>query len=554
LNSELKAPIHYSRRDTQHSKLLKETIMGTTTKSLRALLNHIDEGELVLPEIQREFVWTKNNVLQLFDSLYRGFPIGFMLVWKAKVTVAHKSIGKKYKVKVGHSINNFYGYLLDGQQRLTAMQFVRDSDDKYPLVFGLRAKDEDNPDDNRFSYRARWNDNPWYLSVADVLNNEVDPLNVLEQLKEDEDFDYYRDGEKVLASFTRLQAILNYQVGIIEFGGDDYREATELFIRFNSTGKKLSRSDLASAELALSVPKLVTEGINRTSTKFSPYFNFTRPFLIQCLAAVHTGRMNLANPRAIWKDKDEKQIKRSWGKTERGLGRTIELLSGIVKWDSDNWIPSINSIIPLVFLLSQSTFDRNERVQAKKWLIKANFHAVFSGSVHTELDRILRGLKSDNSMMKLWNLTKRGFNKIKPEDFETGRKSGGTMSLFISMLRDNNAKDWVSQTSLNGKVIGHNAELQVHHFFPKALLRKHGYSSNSINTFANYTIINKETNLKISAEEPIDYLKRLEIKKGYLEKQCIPLNKNLWVIERYGEFISERRKLLANQANMFLKI
>jgi len=58
--------------------------MGVTTKSLRTLLDHIDAGELVLPEIQRDFVWSKKNVLLLFDSLYRGLPIGYMLVWKTK--------------------------------------------------------------------------------------------------------------------------------------------------------------------------------------------------------------------------------------------------------------------------------------------------------------------------------------------------------------------------------------------------------------------------------------------------------------------------------------
>lgn len=528
--------------------------MGTTSKPLKSLLNHMDEGELVLPEIQREFVWNKNNVLQLFDSLYRGFPIGFMLVWKAKVAVAHKPVGKSSKVRVGHSISNFYGYLLDGQQRLTAIQLVRDNDDRYQLVFALWPDDEDNPDDDRFAYRTLRNDNPWYLSVADVLNGEVDPLKVLEQLKDEEDFVYEQDGEKVLASFTKLQAMMNYQIGIIEFEGDDYRKATELFIRFNSTGKKLNRSDLACAELALTVPHLVTEGINRVSTKFSPNFNFTRPFLIQCLAAVHTGRMNFAKSRNLWVGSDKRDIKKSWKKTEVGLGRTIELLSGIVKWDSDNWIPSINSIIPLVFLLSQDWFDRNERDRARKWLIKANFHAVFSGSVHTELDRILRGLRNDCSMEKLWSLTKKYFRKIKPEDFETSRKSGAVMSLFISMIRNRNAKDWLLQTPLDGKVIGHNAALQVHHFFPKALLEKNSYKSEIINTFANYTIISQQTNLHISAEEPIEYLKRHGIKKGYLEKQCIPLDRKLWRVESYEDFLIERKKLLARQVNAFLKI
>ena len=61
--------------------------MGTSDKSISKLLEHIDNSELVLPEIQRDFIWDRKSVLRLFDSLYRRFPIGYMLVWKAKKTV-----------------------------------------------------------------------------------------------------------------------------------------------------------------------------------------------------------------------------------------------------------------------------------------------------------------------------------------------------------------------------------------------------------------------------------------------------------------------------------
>lgn len=527
--------------------------MGVITKSLKKLLDHIDASELVLPEIQRDFVWSKKNVLLLFDSLYRGLPIGYMLVWKAQTAVAPKVFGGRQKIRIGRPIGNFYGYLLDGQQRLTAVKFVRDGDDDYQLVFALWPDDEDNPDLGRFSFRARWNDNPWYISVADVLSNQVRPLQVVDRLRDLEEFNYKQDAEKVLASLTKLQAMTDYEVGLIEFEDDDYRKATELFIRFNSTGKKLNRNDLVAAELALTVPNLVSQGISKTSIRYSPQFTFTKPFLIQCLAAVHTGKMNFYKPHDIWDGSDEKQIKDSWKKTEVGLGRTIGFLTGTVKWDSDSWLPSVNSIIPLVYLLSQRKFTTNQRRLARKWLLMANVHAIFSGAVYSELDRIVRGLKREPSIKKLWKLTKRDFSKVKPEYFETRRKTGAVMSLYISILRNRKAEDWIDQTPLDGNVMGHNAGLQVHHFFPQALLHNHSYKSDQINTFANYTIINKETNLDISAEEPAEYLKRLKIKKKHLEAQCIPLNENLWTVDRYEDFLAERRKLLANQANSFLR-
>ena len=191
--------------------------MGITNKSLKILLDHIDANELVLPEIQRDFVWSKKNVLLLFDSLYRGLPIGYMLVWQAKIAVAHKGFGVKKKIKIGQAVDNFYGYLLDGQQRLTAIKLVRDRDEKYPLVFALDSPEKENPEMGRFHYRARWNNNPFYIPVSDVLSNEVKPLQILDQLKDYEGFDYNNDGEKVLASLTKLKAVMDYEVGIINF-------------------------------------------------------------------------------------------------------------------------------------------------------------------------------------------------------------------------------------------------------------------------------------------------------------------------------------------------
>jgi len=416
-------------------------------------------------------------------------PIGYMLVWKAKTTVSHRSFKGRKKQIVGQAIDGFYGYLLDGQQRLTSIQLVKDRDNNYPLMFSLWPKDEDNPDEDRFCFRARWNrDNPWYIPVADIITEQIKPLHAIDRLKDVEDFNYDEDADKILAWVTTLKAIMDYEVGIIEYEDNHYRKATELFIRFNSTGKKLKGTDLVAAELALTVPDLVSQGINQTCTKYSS-FNFSNTFLIQCLAAVHTSKINLKKPKDVWDGSKKQEIKASWRHTERGLGRTIEFLTGIVKWDSSSWLPSINSIIPLVYLFSQSKLNQKNRILARNWILTANVHAIFSGSVYSELDRILRGLKKEASIKKLINLTKRDMGKIREGHFDTRRKSGATMSLYISMLRNNNAKDWIYGTPLDGNVIGHNAELQVHHFFPRSLLLMHGFESDQINTFANYTII-----------------------------------------------------------------
>jgi hypothetical protein len=516
-------------------------------------LNRFDAAELVLPEIQRDFVWGKNNVLLLFDSLYRGLPIGSMLVWKAKTVVPTRKSLMDLKI-----IDSFYGYLLDGQQRLTSIQRVRDNDENYPLLFSLLPTNTRDKDRDRFQYRSSKNKkNPWYIPVSEVLSEKFISYNALTQLKSKTEVSeaHLKD---VSLSLSKLQNVLNYDVGVIEFDEDDYSTATELFIRFNSTGKSLNRNDLISAELAIKVENLVARKIKPFATKYKN-FKFTIPFLMQCLTAVHTGKMKFKRPEEIWDGSDKIKIYNSWKNTAKGLGRLIKFLTGAVKWNSDQWIPSMNALIPLVFILSNHNFTNKEQKLARKWLLLTAVHAYFSGSVHSTLDTLLRKLSKVNGskLNKLWNITKKELPKLTADNFETKRQTGAVMSLYISMLRNSNAKDWdSSKNPLDGNVQGHNASLEIHHIFPKDILLKNGYGYNQINTFANYAIISKDANLSISNEMPKTYLKRnnnkIVIKKKDRKVQCIPEDIKIWQIKKYKRFLVERRQLLAKRINEYL--
>lgn len=523
--------------------------MGNATKSLRALISHIDTGELVLPEIQRDFVWNKQNVLLLFDSLYRELPIGSMLVWKAKT-----SVPKKKTIKTGEHIQNFYGYLLDGQQRLMAIKKVRDNDDKYPLMFSLIPRNGADYDADRFQYASKKNANdPLFVKVSDVLSDSFSPIVFLDKIRKNKDALNQVSVDSIHAALSRLQHSQDYIIGIIEFDEDDYRKATELFIRFNSTGKKLNKYDLICSELALRVHNLVENQIKPFSTEY-PSFKFTIPFLIQCLTAVHTDKIKYNSTHEIWDGSEDRPIVKSWGHTEKGIRRTIDILTGVVNWNSNQWVPSINALIPIIYLSSKCSFDKKDKLLARKWLLLTSVHAYFSGSVHSTLDKIIRKLRKKNEagMSDLWDITRKSLPRVSADLFDTKRKSGAVMSLYVSYLRNSNAKDWKQGSRLTGDVVGYNAGLQIHHFFPESLLRKKGFSADEINTFANYTIIRKDTNLEISNEEPFKYIPRLNIHVKDLKSQCIPEDRDLWRVKNYQEYLKERRKLLTNRINEYL--
>jgi hypothetical protein len=524
--------------------------VSNVSKKIGKLLELMDQGQLVLPEMQRDFVWTRKSIKLLIDSLYRGLPIGHMLIWKAETAIETKSFDKR-PLKRGARLEGFYGYLLDGQQRLTALSHLRDGDEDYPLMFYIWPERTSEGDETLYWRGKNEKDNAWCIPMGDALSDNFNVTERMNAIRANEFFKREHE-DAIYRDLSALQGIRSYEVGITEFETDDYRLATELFVRFNSTGRKLKRSDLSIAELAIHVPGLASKAIRRAQNRWKD-FRFTMPFLVQCLLAVHTGRFRLTDPENFWATTNPSDLVKTWEQTERALSKLVEFLTGTVRWTSASLIPSFNALIPLVVVLARNNnWSLEDKRLARKWLLLASIHGYFSGSTQTQLDKLLRKIEAKPTIRQLWMVTSRTLRRLRAEDFMTGRVSGAAMSCFLSMLRDRDARDWQNNGPLDGTVVGHGAALQIHHFFPKALLNKHGMTRSEVNTFGNYTVIHASTNLNVSTEEPGTYLERLNVPKSELNKQVIPLKPELWRVARYKDFLTQRRRLLAEQMNNFL--
>ena len=147
----------------------------------------------------------------------------------------------------------------------------------------------------------------------------------------------------------------------------------------------------------------------------------------------------------------------------------------------------------------------------------------------------------------------RGDLNLRPEDFFGWSRGARFYPLLYMLTRVCRARDWESGIELSSHLLGHLQTLQVHHVFPKKVLYKHNYDRPQVNAIANFTFLTQSANLWILDREPEDYFPEVEKRHpGALQSHWIPMDKSLWKPENYPDFLTARRKLLAQTGNEFL--
>ena len=205
---------------------------------IETLLAWVNSGEIAIPEIQRPFVWDSSKVRDLMDSLYQGYPIGYVIAWRnPNIRLKNGSLSEGKKI------------LIDGQQRVTALtaailgQYVINK--TYEQV---KIKIAFHPLDERFEVQnsAILKDKTWLHDIADAINGDL--FEIVEKY-----FELNPEIDKIKArkSFTNLVNIPKKQTGLIELASDlDIETVTEIFIRINSKGVVLSQADFAMSKIA----------------------------------------------------------------------------------------------------------------------------------------------------------------------------------------------------------------------------------------------------------------------------------------------------------------
>ena len=207
---------------------------------IESILSSVKLGEIAIPEIQRPFVWDSSKVRDLMDSLYQGFPVGYVIAWK----------NPNIRLKDG-SLSEGKKILIDGQQRVTALtaailgEYVVDK--TYRRV---KIKISFNPLNERFEVQnpAILKDKTWLPDISEAINGKIDLFEIAENYFE---ANPEVDKKHVRNALTNLINIPKKQIGIIELAHDlDIETVTEIFIRINSKGVVLSQADFAMSKIA----------------------------------------------------------------------------------------------------------------------------------------------------------------------------------------------------------------------------------------------------------------------------------------------------------------
>ena len=518
--------------------------------NISGILDQIDEGAIVLPVFQRGYVWNREQVRSLMDSLYRGHPIGSILTWVTGAEgVVHRGDGP---IQAGH-----VRLLLDGQQRLTSLYGIIRG--KHPPFF------EGNPatftglhfnfETQVFEFYApiRMGQDPRWVDVTELMQQGIG--NVIQAIAASPELT-----GKMEDYLNRLIHVTN--IGNVELHAEDITGAdktvdvvVDIFNRVNSAGTSLSKGDLALAKVCASWPEARTELRHRLAKWRNAGFNFKLEWLLRCVNSLVTGQALFAPLGRVSPEDFQEGLSR----TEKHIDRLLNLISSRLGLDHDRVLGSRYSFPLMVKYLDDrggNLVDLKERDGLLFWYIHTLLWGRYSGSTESVLNQDLQAIEDvDEGMANLLEGLRRnrGDLKVAAADFSGWSVGNRFYSLLYMLTRIQHARDWDTGVELSGHTLGKSTSLQLHHIFPKSRLYKRGYERREVNALANFTFLTQETNLKVSNRHPAEYIPEFEARNpGVFKSHWIPMEPRLWEYENYREFLEARRELLANAANELL--
>ncbi|MGH8910432.1 MAG: GmrSD restriction endonuclease domain-containing protein [Egibacteraceae bacterium] len=512
---------------------------------LSYILDSIDLGTIALPEFQRGYVWTRKQVRELMQSLYQRYPVGGLLLWQTRVGVTATRGGS---LAEGATVT----LLLDGQQRITSLYGIIRG--RPPEFFDGNAEtftglhfDVEN-ETFEFYQPSKMSGRPEWVDVTALMQTGLGRW--FDQLQ-----GHPRFGT-LMERLSNLKGVVDCDFREESLSGEDKTVdvVVEVFNRVNSGGTILSKGDLALARICAEWPagrRVMREHLEKWRRCG---FDFSLDWLLRTTNAVVTGEAQFTVLRTV----DPERFQKGLDRTCYAVDSLLNLVAGRLGLDHDRVLAG-RLAFPVMARSLVVDHGGNQPSAAEQdrllyWYVQSFIWGRYSGTTETTINRDLEVFRQDGVAGLIRELERwRWPLRVRPDDFDVSSVGARIYPLLYLLTRTHSARDWGNGNPLSAHLLGHKSRLELHHIFPKALLKEHGYARSEVNAVANFCFQTQETNRAIGRDDPEEYLPEIAARHpGALESQWVPTNPALWSLERYPQFLAARRALLADTANAFL--
>lgn len=548
--------------------------MKTPKHSLRKIvsfLNNPDEdGGFWLPNIQRPFVWTEEQICRLFDSILREYPISTLLIWKTKSPIRLRKFIDDYKPEYAQQLSLFYRpedtrkkcVVLDGQQRLQSLFIgLCGSYEGRELHIDILSGDLAAPDDVKYKFSfipsasAQF---PW-VKFKDLVFSEKSSLALAQhmiriagrELSEGEQskvaehvsiiFKAFRDDDGI--GYQELDSTENAEL----YGEED---VVEIFIRANSGGTRLGKSDLLFALLATSWDD-AGENLEQLLGDLNRHgFKFTRDFILKtCLTLLGQGaRYEVEKFRKLGV---REEIETRWNQISEAISDVLDFVREKTFIRCDQAIPSYLALIPLIYARYHYPASWKEARDIDDFLLRSLLTGAFSGTPDQLIDDCVNYIKSTQRFDRdgLFGVIQGGGRNLKVSEDRFWKMGYGSDTVHLLFSLWYRGFDYVPVFSNNLP--------QVDHVFPQALLKKIKaenpktgrkdlvkYREPARNQLANCMLLKAEENGPGGKWDspPEEWFKGKS--PEYLTRHLIPPDPRLWKLEAFEEFLEVRKRLI----------
>lgn len=581
---------------------------------ISTFLAFVKDGQIAIPEVQRPFVWDSSKVRDLLDSLYKGYPIGYVITWQnpnIRLKDGKLSEGKKI--------------LIDGQQRITALKAAILGDYVVNKEYDrIRIKIAFNPRSESFEVQnpAILKDKSWIPDVSEVMNSG----SIIQIVRQYLDNNTTADASSIERNISNLLSIQHKQVGTIDLAHDlDIETVTEIFIRINSQGVVLSQADFAMSKIAsnerlegpnlrkaidyfchLAVAPQFYEHIRDHDKEFATteFFKamtwlkdekddlydpgYTDMLRVSFTSEFSRGKMSdlvslLSGRNFETREFEEEIAVKTFERMKFSILRFMKedyfkkfvMIIRSAGFISPEMIRSKNALdfAYIIYLkLREDSVPQGEIGRlVSRWFVFSVLTSRYGGSPESTFDYDIKQMANKpfneylNSVEQaelsdsFWN-----FGII--QRLDTSVASSPLFHVYQAAQVKGQDRGFLSRDITVADIILYKGD--IHHIFPKNYLKTNRKSRGDYNQIANYVLMQQEINIAIGAKSPNVYFQELiqqceggKLKYGAvdnnsellsnLKAHCIPESIFNLDIDGYDNFLSERRKLMSDKIRAY---